>query len=215
MPLKTFQSIASSKKLSDYIDPALVILYNYLRKTYKKLRMTEIIVPVDVEVDFIQKSAYAYERMGCPALALRIIQTSPLANLKVEIESESGVSKLNAASGPKFDWSEPVSNIKSSNGIDWGEPISNIKSISGIDWSEPVSNIKTSNGIDWGEPVSNLDFPDTFKSTLEEIEDPVNSAIHEQDRVTFVDPKTYYRYKILKRSLFLYKWQLAMRLIQV
>ncbi|KAJ3225333.1 regulator of (H+)-ATPase in vacuolar membrane [Clydaea vesicula] len=176
------------KKSDVFTDPSMVILYQHLQKTYKSLRIEKVFVSVDVECDFIYRSAYSYERMGCPALALKIIQKSPLSTLKfvennvstehgndLETHSNEGDLKkslnrteLVTSASNEIDWSEPVT--RASNDVDWSEPLStNYKSE--INWGEPIST-QSNIDFDWSEPVSTIDKVDeideyeAFKKSL-------------------------------------------------
>lgn len=54
-------------------DPALLVGYDYLKRLYAKLRFFPQ-VPQDVETEFIFQTISAYEKIGCPGLALKILE---------------------------------------------------------------------------------------------------------------------------------------------
>ncbi|KAI9021913.1 RAVE protein 1 C terminal-domain-containing protein [Hyaloraphidium curvatum] len=54
-------------------DPALLVGYDYLKRYYASVRFFPL-VPQDVETEFIYQTICAYEKIGCPALALKILE---------------------------------------------------------------------------------------------------------------------------------------------
>lgn len=54
-------------------DPALLVGYVFLKRQYASVRYFPD-VPQDVETEFIYQTVAAYERIGCPGLALSILQ---------------------------------------------------------------------------------------------------------------------------------------------
>lgn len=182
-------------------DPALVILYRHLRETYKKRRIDVPEVSIDIECEFMYRSANAYERLGCPALALRIIQKSLLETTDIyDLASEPVMEEETRSSPPApalgvnaitaFDWGEPVSSQKpladtSPSVIDWSQPVSSqmapTLSSSSYDWGGPVSsqpqttnNNTTSSGFDWSEPVSQK--PTTNTASAFDLVEPVSTS---------------------------------------
>jgi hypothetical protein len=233
MPLDSFG--VDRVSTTTFIDPALVLLYTHLIKHYKSLRMDEFTLDIWHQVDLISKSAYTYDRLGCPALALRILDLSLLSSANLEVESgDSGgdLKGLDSNNGG-MDWGEPVNSQpfeSNSGGMDWGEPVSVQPAVSnGIDWGEPVSN---SGGIDWSEPASSgamdwgepsvskgIDFGE-FKSTLDTetmSSEMLDSKLDpEKDTSTYrVDQATFDRLCVQRNHLGPYRRQLAIKVIQV
>ncbi|KAI8818763.1 RAVE protein 1 C terminal-domain-containing protein [Fimicolochytrium jonesii] len=57
-----------------FLDPTLVLFYHHLRRSYRTMRYPQPRIPRDLEGEFVYRSAQAYERLGCPGLALDIIR---------------------------------------------------------------------------------------------------------------------------------------------
>ncbi|KAJ3285428.1 regulator of (H+)-ATPase in vacuolar membrane, partial [Borealophlyctis nickersoniae] len=299
MPLETLappseDSPAATTSESSFSDPTLVLLYNHLRKAYRSMRMEQPVVPPDLECEFIYQSAGAYERLGCPGLALNIIKATPLtmktvAAPKEEAKSEEGAATNGtvevkqatdgaaggidwgapvsaskpAETGGSIDWGAPASSTTAGGGgLDWGAPASSMTSGGGgggggIDWGAPVSSTTQSGGLDWGAPVSDkadsggggLDWSEmsssqpattsfddefeAFKKSLgggtedeplaDELDldgdtakesEPAESEAPNTNAIAGVDSKALLRYELEKRNVRLYKWMLAMRIVQ-
>ncbi|KAI8913148.1 RAVE protein 1 C terminal-domain-containing protein [Powellomyces hirtus] len=157
-----------------YSDPALLVFYHYLRRSYRVMRVPQPRIPADVETDFVYRSAQAYEHLGLPGLALDIIRKADgLIGQYLGDEGSSGVAELKAppaddVAGGNLNmdlWREPVSKsvdvgkTQTAGGFDWGERVSTAKLESkadAFDWGEPVAK-KTPvepepGGYDWGAP---------------------------------------------------------------
>ncbi|KAI8800094.1 RAVE protein 1 C terminal-domain-containing protein, partial [Cladochytrium replicatum] len=133
-----------------YFDPALVILYKYLRSECKKLRVDSMVdIPLDVECSFLYRSAQCYERLGLPALALEIISISPLYLGRALPEGNSTVD-LNANETDVKE-AKSLEDPAASDSIDWSKPVAQ-QAPEEFDWSKPVSS--TATDFDWGAPVS-------------------------------------------------------------
>ncbi|OAJ38977.1 hypothetical protein BDEG_22865 [Batrachochytrium dendrobatidis JEL423] len=186
-------------------DPALLILYKHLQERLKTIFMIErpSITP-ELEMELFYSTAQAYERLGCPALALHVIQSAnlldmPMVEIVSEYSNDTGFasndrvdSKNNRASLlPGNDPTVPESNpvLSKSSDFDWGEPeITQPKATSAaIDWSEMESTKPAaSGGIDWGEmePVhSNID--DELDRELAALNDQLSDDIVVEE----ADPK--------------------------
>ncbi|KAI9089649.1 RAVE protein 1 C terminal-domain-containing protein [Phlyctochytrium arcticum] len=159
-----------------YSDPALLVLYHHLRRSYRAMRVPQCRVSPDLECEFVYGSAQAYERLGCPGLALDILQKAEtMIGLYVDDEAPAqpnvkppsddiAAGVLDMDSFGKTSSSISKSSAPQASGaFDWGEPASVVtkkeeESSGGMDWGEPVSTQKpaTSNSaiMDWGEPVS-------------------------------------------------------------
>ncbi|KAJ3161107.1 regulator of (H+)-ATPase in vacuolar membrane [Geranomyces michiganensis] len=154
-------------------DPALLVFYHYLRRSYRILRIHQPRIPADLETEFVYRSAQAYERLGCPGLALDIIRKADaLIGQYVGDEVASGTNELQAppsddvAAGNLDMESWGGTNKKlpdTAAGVDWGAPLSPAaKPITGkaadFDWGAPIATEPepvTAGGFDWSEPVSN------------------------------------------------------------
>ncbi|RUP50038.1 RAVE protein 1 C terminal-domain-containing protein [Jimgerdemannia flammicorona] len=65
---------ASMKSHTDFHDPSLLLLYQYLKDKTKQTRKMKMGISYDMEYDFVVKSASAYERLGNPILALYVLK---------------------------------------------------------------------------------------------------------------------------------------------
>ncbi|KAJ3044683.1 regulator of (H+)-ATPase in vacuolar membrane, partial [Rhizophlyctis rosea] len=156
---------------SPFADPSLVILYTFLRKSYRSMRMEQPIIAPDVECAFIYQCASAYERLGCPGLALQIIRTTPLtvatgvsgpgigilgASAKADaIDSQPSETETEAVDGGGL---KEIVNTSAT--LDWGSPASQMTTDQnlGSNWGAPSSSAATahmeSSGLDWGAPAT-------------------------------------------------------------
>ncbi|TPX65121.1 hypothetical protein SpCBS45565_g05402 [Spizellomyces sp. 'palustris'] len=165
-----------SSKPRSLSDPTLLVFYHHLRRSYRSMRISQPRIPPDLECEFVYRSAQAYERLGCPGLALDIVRKAEeLVGLYVTDEETAPVvckpPSDDVAVGildiDKWGTGIKTSEIKSeesasketAGGMDWGETVSK-PSAGDFDWGAPVSQ-QTSAGIDWGEPV-NKTSADTF-----------------------------------------------------
>ncbi|KAJ3055772.1 regulator of (H+)-ATPase in vacuolar membrane [Rhizophlyctis rosea] len=176
MPLTSLHSSTSSQTTSPsspYADPSLVIFYNYLRKSYRSMRMEQPVIAPDVECAFIYQCASAYERLGCPGLALQIIRTTPLtvaagasgpgtglfdekAGEASKVLEGTHVNTDPSAKSDDIDWSLP-----SSQGTKAGDGPSSNPLNGGskdLDWGAPASSMSSGAGatLDWGAPASTM-----------------------------------------------------------
>jgi hypothetical protein len=242
MPLDSFGE-DDALKIST-ADPALVLLFNYLIKYYKSLRMDEFPIVLEHHVNLIYGSAFTYDGMGCPMLALKILELSPLTNANLFVRSGNAdlefkdkaelnevmdrgapVSSQSAPSyGGGVDWGEPVSTKPAaSSEMDWGEPVSSLSVVGGMDWGETVSSLSVGEGMDWGEPITSkgIEFTE-FKSTLcaeSDIVEPdmLDSKIKpKKENITYhVDQHIFDRLCVQRRNLIPYRRQLAVKVLQV
>ncbi|KAJ3091060.1 regulator of (H+)-ATPase in vacuolar membrane [Quaeritorhiza haematococci] len=187
-------------------DPALLILYQHLRKYYKTMRWEQPKVSANVELKFIYQSACAYERMGCPALALNIICNSQTTESSEVISAAAARGRLlmsedNSRASGIFDPMSPL--IADTFGIGNGtqgfgaaksdddgagafhrsQPLSSVKAedkSSAFDWSEPVSTVAKAQdnaaAFDWSEPVSTASKPSENISAFDQSESVLTAA---------------------------------------
>ncbi|KAJ3020012.1 UNVERIFIED_CONTAM: hypothetical protein HDU68_010402 [Siphonaria sp. JEL0065] len=168
IPLEKLSEALQSDPI-DVIDPPLVVLHDHLEKSYhlQKLKLEKI--PVLEKFRFMKTSSIIYENMGCPGLALEMLDKVSMLNSAAIVEStskisvENIVSSNNPADSVAIDWSVPlsshatdafVSQQPTDTGIDWGVPVSQQPTSSVVDWGSPVSQQSTNTGMDWGVPVS-------------------------------------------------------------
>ncbi|KAJ3174760.1 regulator of (H+)-ATPase in vacuolar membrane [Geranomyces variabilis] len=158
-------------------DPALLVFYHYLRRSYRILRIHQPRISADLETEFVYRSAQAYERLGCPGLALDIIRKADaLIGQYVGDEVTSGTTELQAP--PSDDvaagnlhmeaWGGPVKKPEAgpanAASIDWGAPVSpainaDTRGAADFDWGAPTAKEPepaTAGGFDWSEPVSSV-----------------------------------------------------------
>lgn len=104
MPLESFkENTACIKSESLDYDPSLLILYVELKNSLKNMRITELMVDYDRELEFIYNVATSYDRMGCPILALEIIKKYPI---QFDKDKKSNVKTNNQIVVPEIHWSE-------------------------------------------------------------------------------------------------------------
>ena len=168
---------------SPYADPSLVIFYNYLRKFYRSLRMEQPVIAPDIECAFIYQCASAYERLGCPGLALQIIRTTPLTvaagasgpgtgllddlgrnRTSENVQSGTDLSMANdnvnwpLPPSPGADTTIKLAESSGHRSTDWGAPASTLASAADavLDWGAPASSLGSNNAeaFDWGAPAS-------------------------------------------------------------
>ncbi|KAJ3017210.1 regulator of (H+)-ATPase in vacuolar membrane [Thoreauomyces humboldtii] len=154
-----------------FSDPALLVFYHHLRRSYRVMRVPQPRIPADVECEFVYLSAQAYERLGLPGLALDIIRKADvLIGQYLGEEGSSGVGELHAppsddVAGGNLDmdsWggSAAKSAAKPAGTMDWGAPVSQQPDTGGaadFDWSAPASTASEAKGAaahDWGAPES-------------------------------------------------------------
>lgn len=206
------KAVASS---IDIHDPSLVFLYAHLQKTYKALRIEEVAVSLQVEAEFYKQCAQSYGRFGCPELALRILQRSPIFT----IDRSTIALKAVGISGTSENNSFTIMNDNSN--LDWGEPVSGQKTF-GLDLDP---HVQKSDAFDWGAPTSVQieDDYDSFKNSLFTAEDsnfeedkPASFISEPLDKIAvFFDDADKEYFDTQRRQLVSYKWSLAMSLIQV
>ncbi|KAJ1550292.1 regulator of (H+)-ATPase in vacuolar membrane, partial [Nowakowskiella sp. JEL0078] len=208
------------------LDPALLILYNHLRKNFKILRMDDkISVPADVEFRFIYDCASSYEQLGLPSLALQIVEAapSPAQVLKQMKLSEKGNMNLitsevldrttTTKENDEIDWST-LSYDKKNSVVDWGEPTS--QKYDAFDWGAPISNNRGLdddydsfrkdfvNNDDLGEQILVLENTESEKIDSEVMEIRFENEVKDEDINT----------RLQIRHIRLFKWQLTKRIIQ-
>ncbi|KAI8586289.1 RAVE protein 1 C terminal-domain-containing protein [Geranomyces variabilis] len=158
-----------------FSDPALLVFYHYLRRSYRILRIHQPRISADVETEFVYRSAQAYERLGCPGLALDIIRKADaLIGQYVSDEVSSETTELQAppsddvaAGNLDMDsWGQSVKKSEAgranSSSIDWGAPVSpaikaDTRGAADFDWGAPMAKEAvpvTAGGFDWSETVS-------------------------------------------------------------
>ncbi|RKO89844.1 RAVE protein 1 C terminal-domain-containing protein [Blyttiomyces helicus] len=178
MPLNTLlPNPTPVSETAAFSDPALAIFYAYLRKSYKSMRMVQPRVSRSLEREFVQRSARAYERLGCPALALSIVRDAAASDSPDAVEAEDEEDEREA--GPKghagsksalesnpsaIDWSEPANPAPParSSDFDWGAPAAVDPApparASEFDWGAPAAvdpaPAVLSSDFDWGAPAS-------------------------------------------------------------
>jgi len=159
-----------------YTDPALLILYNYLKDTYHRLRQDVTPISLDVELEFIYQTASAYQRMGCPALALHIIKTSEALSLpptlalkgkpfprRKSIFSPNASMRGNTITSPITILSKSTLSSNAENLFAEPEsetPIPKESKPMGISKAEGLFNgdngSSSGGNMDWGEPVQSI-----------------------------------------------------------
>jgi hypothetical protein len=231
MPLNSFGIEGVMTQL--LIDPGLVLLHEYLVKLYKGLRMDDFPRDIEWRVEMICGSARSYERIGCPALALRVLECDLLesatfvvdelnsdesANSKCAIScgidwAESISSQPATSNGDGMDWGESVSaQPAGSYEMDWGEPVSSLSATSkgvGMDWGEPVSTQPAgSYEMDWGEPVASVGIDSEMAAEMLESKLEPENDFHVNQRV-------FDKICIQRNNLGSYKRLLAVKVIEV
>ncbi|KAL1924188.1 uncharacterized protein VTP21DRAFT_7223 [Calcarisporiella thermophila] len=73
--LSKTEAPAHSLKSACFLDPTLLILYKYLKEKTNQTRRLSLNISFAMERQFVLDASVAYERMGCPALALFLLQT--------------------------------------------------------------------------------------------------------------------------------------------
>ena len=132
-------------------DPDLIILYEHMRGIYKTLIMArQPSLSALEEHSFISACACSYEKLGCPSLALELIN-------KYNLTSMDSVKLLGNAC--EIDESIEEAGIENTpiSALDWNA--SPIKESAGLDWSEMESTIPD-NGLDFSEMESAFDKAD-------------------------------------------------------
>ncbi|KAJ3076415.1 regulator of (H+)-ATPase in vacuolar membrane [Podochytrium sp. JEL0797] len=171
MPLNTLtESATTDLPAKDMIDPPLVVLHDYLHKTYKSMRVQIDPVSALQQFHFLSASSTIYENMGCPGLALEMLEKAaevgPAAvvegTAEVVVDAPVVVGAKTGDTVDAFDWGAPVSaqvegSVVPQSGsgpMDWGAPVSQQPATGGMDWGAPVSQQPAAGGMDWGAPVS-------------------------------------------------------------
>ncbi|KAI8910438.1 RAVE protein 1 C terminal-domain-containing protein [Gorgonomyces haynaldii] len=229
-PLKSLDE--PSNEILQVNDPAIMYLYEHLKKVYKTLIMeSHPSLDPKEEHDLLLQCASQYERLGCHSLALDIIHQHQLESLQdVQLLEEATAVALDAqvsenANSGGLEWGEPEK--PKSTGLDWGELETTIPKNTGLDWGEMEQPKST--GLDWGEmeqPKSTgLDWGEmeTTKSTGLDWGE-MESTIPEVETHTFVSVKPQEPRKVTKdeleqiernrRQLLYYKWLLGLRTVQ-
>lgn len=242
-PLKSFELENGSAADDVLMDPSLALLFEHLTNYYRKIRMTEAVVSLEDQISLINRCSFAYDRMGYPAMALRVLSLSPYGCSTIIVkESEPSSAKVVKETQPSsaanvMDWGEPVSSQPTANGMDWGEPVSSQPASNGMDWGEPVSTQPAPNGMDWGEPVStqpasngmDWDQPSAavadlgeYRSSILDDLDTSNELQSKAQNELIPEPGTFYvtkevldRIEKQQRGLSLFKRHLTTKLIQV
>jgi hypothetical protein len=223
MALECLLEVNDQKNQMENWDPAYLVLYRALSSQYQKIRYP-ITVSVEQEYEFMIHTVGVYEKLGCPGLALFILESTKMDLNHFVKEEKQSDTKTNVAE--VLDWGEPISKpievtyeaTKQNNTFDWSEPIS--KSV-----VEDYDTFKKENAFDWGSPISKPieDDYDAFRKTLitdstfNEIEEPTISEEETkiekacEETIALANPKI----RKLQSYVRLYKGQLALKLLQV
>ncbi|KAJ3123058.1 regulator of (H+)-ATPase in vacuolar membrane [Nowakowskiella sp. JEL0407] len=215
-------SVVDSKSF----DPDLLVLYNYLRKRMRLLRMDEkVSIPKDLEFDFVYRCASQYEELGLPALALEIVLSAPKPTPKASIKSDKNIVRLDSdapkeSKAEEIDWSfgspEPKSEFKSS--INWDEPVSHSKNDDLFPWDEPTT-FKTTmlddydsfrKGFIQDEENLNVDLNEVNLEIGGELVEKVNEVELSENEPSSLDLFC----KLVLRNIARYKWHLAKQIVQ-
>ncbi|KAJ3117018.1 regulator of (H+)-ATPase in vacuolar membrane, partial [Physocladia obscura] len=163
MPISTLSNTPECEISNDIIDPPLLVLHDYLQKSYKPLRIQSKVSAKSFFQSMIASSVI-YENMGCPGLALDMLAKAN--SLTKQAVAEGILSEINKVPSKKisentetFDWGSPVTTQSQKAAptlIDWSIPVSQQPAAPAvIDWSTPISQQQSSTtGMDWGAPVS-------------------------------------------------------------
>lgn len=180
----------------DVLDPTLLVLYKRLQKQYKALRMEDTSISPSEEYNFIYNSASAYEQLGCPGLALKIMLQHPIteealakAEEKNSIRQTSSndfvastgsfgqaIAPAKEAKAEDFDWGAPT---QKSNAFEWGEPTISIKIDSDDDY-KPSFQIDD----DDYKPSIKIDDDDDYKPSIKIDDDPEIAAVKPDNKLS-------------------------------
>lgn len=211
-------------------DPAMLFLYEHLIITYKTLIMQkQPSLSVMEEYDFYLECALAYDRIGCPSLALNIInrfELDKIKNIKLKNESEfvSSSNINNASIKERLDIAAPSLSFKADEAdtFSWDAPTPKAFS-GGFDWGEMESTISASRtGIDFGELKTELDdFDDDYgdfekslglNAVQPKFVPPPSAA---NDQAIYVSTFEYERITLDRAGIRAYLWNLSIQLMQV
>ncbi|KAI8924605.1 hypothetical protein BC831DRAFT_464821 [Entophlyctis helioformis] len=179
--------------VQQHLDPALVIYFRHLERANKKVFMVQRpSVSAERQAEFVYEAACTYERLGCPALAMHIIESERLAEVP-EIQVIDGGDGGAGTSGDitkdepivkttgrdtaaaLFGGDSPVVQpVSTGGGLDWGESVLDTKpaATGGLDWGEMGGGLgepaagATSGGLDWGEMGSTMPAEDDLDAEL-------------------------------------------------
>ena len=173
MPLNTLnvQLPPETKNIEEQtFDPPLLILYEYLVKYYKSMRVDLPKISASTETELIYAASITYERMGCPALALAISSRYFESAQKALNEADAALRAKTSVDTARLDRnkdSHPAALNKESqnptdkaDAFDWSLPVPSEQAADksdAFDWSAPVSSQQTVNkadAFDWSAPVS-------------------------------------------------------------
>ena len=155
------------------------------------------------EKQLILECISTYEEMGCPSLALALINGYKVFDLNdVKIKADEPV--VNALPDPITE--------KPSSGLDWGEL--ETKPSTGLDWGELET--KPSTGLDWGEMGSSLKNDDLPEQTLETpTQKFIAPSVQTAAVVLEISESEFERLKLERSVVQTYSWLLVFKLLQV
>jgi RAVE protein 1 C terminal len=219
-------------------DPSLMILYDFLKAMYKTLIMEKRpSLSISEEYEFILQCAAAYDKIGCPTLAMQIIKENNLHIMqRIEVAASSKLSGDEdlVDSGTQVNSLEPSVGDKLPAQLDWGSTeVAQTVSLfddrkpavaSNFDWGEMESTF-TSKALDFGDletslaPVEGIDddFAEFEKSLMMNSDQAkyLPSPTSGEKSVELVSPEEYELVKLRRQRIQAYLWYLSTKIVQV
>jgi hypothetical protein len=222
--------MGKGESLNSFIinDPALIFLYQHLKSAYKTLIMEkQPSLSQSDEYDFIIQCAAAYNRIGCPSLAIQIISQynlDKIGNIEIGLIddlSNNDPNNLKDNEPANFVSKAPipvVSNLfdePKATAFDWGEMETSSLGPSGLNFGE----METSKGLDFGEMESSLDaainMDDEFNDFKKTAMQKIDSVQLQTKSNMYVTEEQFEKIELDRECIHLYLLMLSIQIIQV
>ncbi len=178
-------------------DPSVYILYEHLKSIYRNFVIrNELNISIMEEKNFYWNCSFEFERLGCPSVSLKIINSHNLdkmADFAIENEEPASTDDpVDSARMPRNDMNQ----------TDWSIPETSDKMV-GLDFGEMDTAIKTI-GLDFGEMETSINQEmlnfDDFESTIPQDEDVIKESSLEAELKSFEIGETVVQFNSTKTA---------------